>query len=163
MNAKRPPGVIARPMFANAATGSAKNITPKRLTASDRAAGANGWTCASPRSKVTLVRPSSAARIRARASIAVERSTPSASPSTAKPRALPGRLPAPAADVEHVVVRRDLRRREQVLGVRAQRLVLALLALDPDVALGAVPRLGLLHVHDLRHLAPPPGTVPCWR
>ena len=49
-------------MFANAATGSSKNITPNReITASNRA-GPKGYTWTSPCSKATFARPDPAAR-----------------------------------------------------------------------------------------------------
>ena len=42
VKAIRPPGLRARPMLANAATGSSKNITPKRLTTASKLAGGSG-------------------------------------------------------------------------------------------------------------------------
>ncbi|GAB3811469.1 hypothetical protein GCM10027605_51570 [Micromonospora zhanjiangensis] len=74
--ASRPPGRRARPMFVNAATGSSKNITPPRLTATSKAAVGNAYTWASPSSKVALVMPSPVAVVRARAIIGAEMSTP---------------------------------------------------------------------------------------
>jgi hypothetical protein len=52
-------------MLANAATGSSKNITPKRLTTASKLAGGSGQTWASPLWKDTLAIPAASARRRA--------------------------------------------------------------------------------------------------
>lgn len=91
----RPPGRSARPMLAKAATGSAKNITPKRLIATSKSAGPNGWTCTSVCSNVTFPIPSCRADSRARASIGADRSRPSAWPSPARRAARRVVRPAP--------------------------------------------------------------------
>ena len=92
--ARRPPGRSAEPMFVKAATGSAKNITPKRLMATSKAPGRKGWTWASPCSKRMVVRPSASADCCARASIGPDRSTASTDPPAAAARAA-SRLVAP--------------------------------------------------------------------
>jgi hypothetical protein len=70
-------------MFVNAATASPKNIEPNREIAMSALAGSNGCIWASACSNVTFVIPSASARSRARASILLERSTPSAQPDAA--------------------------------------------------------------------------------
>ena len=63
-------------MLENAATGSAKNIVPKRLIATSKLSGASVWTWASARRNATLATPAVSARPRATSSIGSERSTP---------------------------------------------------------------------------------------
>lgn len=91
----RPPGRSARPMLAKAATGSAKNITPKRLIATSKVPVPNGWTWMSACSNVTLPMPSLRADSRARPSIGADRSRPSARPSPARRAARRVVRPAP--------------------------------------------------------------------
>ena len=79
-NTSRPPGRVADLMLAKAATGSAKNITPKREMTMSKPAGSSDSTCASPCRNVTLARPAASASARARASIGPDRSRPSAWP-----------------------------------------------------------------------------------
>ena len=52
---RRPCLRSARPMLANAATRSSKNIVPNRLIARSKRSGGNGWTCASACSKETFL------------------------------------------------------------------------------------------------------------
>ena len=75
-NPSRPRGVSAPRRFSNAARGSAKNITPKRLMITSKRAP-NAAVCASATSKRTFAHPAAAARARARASMTGDRSTPS--------------------------------------------------------------------------------------
>ena len=65
-------------MLRKAATGSAKNITPKREAARSKDAAGKAWSCASACSKLTLATP--AVRSRARASSGAEMSTPRTRP-----------------------------------------------------------------------------------
>ena len=79
----RPPGRRPRTMLANAAVGSLKNITPKRLIATSKPCGARRCVCASPCSKRTLVRPSCRASLFGPLQQGRAMSTPSARPSSA--------------------------------------------------------------------------------
>lgn len=65
--------VAARRRFANAATGSAKNITPKRDTIPSKRGASKIWSCASARMKRAAA---SAPRKRATSIIGAEMSTP---------------------------------------------------------------------------------------
>ena len=67
-------------MLAKAATWSLKNMAPKLLKATSKAASSNGWTWASAWTNSTLAIPSAAARRRPRSSIWDDRSTPSTRP-----------------------------------------------------------------------------------
>jgi len=66
--------------LANAATGSSKNITPKRLTTASKLAGGSGWTWVSPWRNDTPAIPAASARRRAQASIGPETSRPITEP-----------------------------------------------------------------------------------
>jgi hypothetical protein len=77
-------------MFAKAATGSAKNIVPKRDMTASNLAGSSRCTCASPCWNTALRRPAASALALARASIGPERS---------RPTAWPGAMIAAAASV----------------------------------------------------------------
>ena len=70
-----PPGAVARRRFANAATGSAKNMTPKRDVRRSNASGSNGCVPASAHTK-RGAGVSPAARSRATSIMGAERSTP---------------------------------------------------------------------------------------
>ena len=107
-------GAGPRPMLANAATGSPKNIAPKRLIARSNAPASNGWTCASPCTKVTFVEALGRGSARGRSSsIGAERSMPERRAVGGDARRVAGGLAGAAADVEHGVGRRDQRRRRR--------------------------------------------------
>src|SRR5438105_8950493 len=78
--AMRPPGRRWRRMFANAATGSAKNMTPNWLITASNGAPGMSSTCASPTTKRTFGTPASAARLVARFASGAERSNPTTPP-----------------------------------------------------------------------------------
>jgi hypothetical protein len=82
-------------MRVKAARGSAKNITPNRLSTTSNAARSSGCTWASPCTNVTLVRPASSVRRRASASSGAEMSSPTTCPSTAARAAARVETPAP--------------------------------------------------------------------
>ncbi len=82
-------------MLAKAATGSAKNMAPKELTATSNAPSGKGWTWASACSKVTFVSPSRSATERARSSILADKSTPSTEPDGAMRASARVELPVP--------------------------------------------------------------------
>src|SRR5947209_16676741 len=84
-NASRPEGFNALRMLANDATGSAKNITPKREASRSKLRGSNGYTVASASAKSTGSPDGALAR--ARASIGADMSTPNACPDGATLRA----------------------------------------------------------------------------
>src|SRR4051812_18330424 len=70
-----PPGAVARRRFANAATGSPKNMTPKRDVRTSNASASKGWVPASAHTNRGCG-DSPAARRRARSIMGAERSTP---------------------------------------------------------------------------------------
>jgi hypothetical protein len=71
-SANRPLGFIARRTFAKVATGSLKNMIPKRENASSKLSGVKGWTEASATMASACRRPAVAIRSRARATDASE-------------------------------------------------------------------------------------------
>ena len=75
-NTSRPPGLSAFAILAKAATGSSKNITPKRDIMASTDAGAKAWVCASAKTKLVFAKPAAAARLRARSSSWAAISTP---------------------------------------------------------------------------------------
>src|ERR1700751_4890253 len=89
-------------MLAKAATGSAKNITPKREITVSKLTGSSGSTCASPCRNDAFPRPAASAAARARGSLGPDRARPNPRPGRAE-RGGARRGPAPAAPhVEHV-------------------------------------------------------------
>ena len=95
-------------MLAKAATGSPKNMAPKLLMATSKASASNGWTWASACRNSTLVEPLGRGALagRARASGPTGRRR-GPTPCAARAGRVARRLPGAAADVEHVVGRRD--------------------------------------------------------
>ena len=161
IRATRPPGRNARPMLAKAATGSEKNIAPKRLMATSNAPASNGCTCASARSNVTLSMPSATARSRARQHRGGQVDAEGGSRSGGTCRAARRRA-APAADIEHVLVGRDPRRFEEPYVVISEARVEAVLVRRPVHAFASLPSVGLLEVGNLwRHVNTfPKGSAP---
>jgi hypothetical protein len=72
-SASRPPGFVARPILAKAASASRKNITPKREKTRSKAASPKSWAAASASTKSTAAAPG---RVRACSSMGRETSTP---------------------------------------------------------------------------------------
>ncbi len=75
------PSRAARRRFAKAATGSSKNITPRRETMVSNPAGAKAWVCASAHTK-RACEPARSARARAASIIGAEMSMPTHSPAS---------------------------------------------------------------------------------
>jgi hypothetical protein len=74
--------------LANAATGSVKNITPKREKRTSKPSGWNRWVWASAFSKRACVAPAACTLCCARSSIRVEMSTPITAPDGPTRRAI---------------------------------------------------------------------------
>ena len=90
-----PPGRRARARLANAAGGSAKNITPNRLMSTSKPAAGNGCAWASATTNSAWVSPSSAASRRACWTRGADTSTPSTRPEVATRAARRVETPVP--------------------------------------------------------------------
>ena len=141
-------GRSARPILANAATGSSKNIVPNLLMARSKRCCGKWWTCASACSKVTLrARRRGSARGHARWRARRRRPRVQCLPGPCAPP-VAGRLPRPTSDVEDVVVELDGTGATKYLVVPSQLGVVAARAgrrfADRVLHPGSFPTLGRL-------------------
>ncbi len=150
-----PPSRTACRRFANAATGSSKNITPKRETIRSKRAGSNGYTCALAQMN-SAGAPSRSARALATAISGSEMSTP-CTVGRGFSRAWASRhgegcCAGAASHVEHGAARfRGYRMDDQILE-RLVYLVEQFLVLDPGLPGRTVPHSRLLVVGVVNHI-----------
>ena len=140
-----------RPMLVNAASGSPKNIAPKRLIAAEYSPVANGNTCASPCSNETLRETFRPAQLpsRDRASARRDRRRPRSPTTRSRATArvdCPQPQPMSSTRSSGVIPRRV----DQAHEVRAGRGVVVIVVGGPMLTVAAVPGLRLLDVRDLR-------------
>ena len=139
-------------MLVNAATGSAKNMAPIRLTTASNDDGRElvhlGVALHELDVGETLLDgPLARLLEHLRTEVDAERV-----PVDRGTRRLTGRLAGPATDVEHVLGAPDRRGRHHPIGMGADGIVVSLLVGGPVVALFAVPGCCHLDIHDLGHL-----------